>query len=128
MFIGLSLIFFERRKQTHFYAFDFILFLTAGFFGLLFVCFWLFTTHYSLPENMNMLWLIPTHAIVAFFLVLKDKPKWLKYYFLLTYILMMILLIGWKWNPQPLNTAFAPLIILLAARSFTIFNFERNRK
>ena len=76
---------------------------------------------------MNILWLIPTHAIAAWFLLRKKKPQWMKYYFLLTYILMIVLLISWKWNPQPLNIAFAPLIILLAARAFTIFNFERSR-
>jgi hypothetical protein len=128
MILGLLLMFFERRRQTHFYVFDSVLFLIAGFFGLLFIAFWAFTTHYSLPENLNMLWLIPSHFIVAFFLMRRNKPSWLKYYFLATYVLMLILLVGWKWNPQPLNPAFAPLIILLAARSFTIFNFERNKK
>ena len=125
MLIGFFVIFMERRRQTHYYKFDFFVFLTAGLFGLFFICLWAFTTHYSLPKNMNMLWLMPTHLVVAFLLLKKQKPGWLKFYFLATYILMMILMLGWKYNPQPINIAFAPLMILLAARSITIFTDQQ---
>jgi len=119
-------IFMERRRKTHYYKFDFFVFMIAGLFGIFFICLWAFTTHYSLPENMNMLWLIPTHFVVAFFLLKKQKPTWLKYYFLVTYLLMMVLLVLWKYNPQPTNIAFAPLMILLAARSITIFTDQQS--
>ena len=125
MLIGFFVIFMERRRQTHYYKFDFFVFLTAGLFGLFFICLWAFTTHYSLPKNMNMLWLMPTHLVVAFLLLKKQKPGWLKFYFLATYIFMMILMLGWKYNPQPINIAFAPLMILLAARSITIFTDQQ---
>lgn len=120
MLVGLALIFWERRTKKHYYIFDFVLFLIAGFWGLTFLLTWAFTTHYSLPKNLNMLWLIPTHFFVAFFLLKKKKPYWLNYYFIGTYVLMIILLAVWKVNPQPYNIAFAPLIILLGARAFTI--------
>ena len=125
MLIGFFVIFMERRRQTHYYKFDFFVFLTAGLFGLFFICLWAFTTHYSLPKNMNMLWLMPTHLIVAFLLLKENKPGWVKYYFLATYLLMMVLMLGWKYNPQPINIAFAPLMILLAARSITIFTDQQ---
>ena len=72
-----------------------------------------------------MLWLMPTHFIAAFLMLKKEKPSWFKYYFLFTYLLMMVLLLGWKFNPQPANIAFAPLIILLAARAITIFTYQQ---
>ena len=72
-----------------------------------------------------MLWLMPTHLIVAFLLLKENKPGWVKYYFLATYLLMMVLMLGWKYNPQPINIAFAPLMILLAARSITIFTDQQ---
>ncbi len=125
LFLGFFIIYMERRRNTYYYKFDFYLFLFAGLFGIFFICLWAFTTHYSLPENMNMFWLIPTHFVAAWFLLKKEKPGWLKYYFLATYILMMVLLLGWKYNPQPYNSAFAPLIILLAARSITIFTHQQ---
>jgi hypothetical protein len=122
MVAGFGLLLLERKKSTHYYKFDFILFFVTGLLGLLFLCLWAFTTHYSVPKNLNMLWLIPSHTIVSFLLLKKEKPKWLGIYFLCTYILMMLLLIAWKWNPQHYNIAFAPIIILMAARSFTIFS------
>jgi len=125
MLLGFFVFFMERRRGIHYYKFDFFVFLFAGLFGIFFICLWAFTTHYSLPKNMNMLWLIPTHFIAAFLLLKKDKPAWLKYYFLFTYLLMMVLLLGWKYNPQPANIAFAPLIILFAARSITIFTHQQ---
>ncbi|HWB63030.1 MAG TPA: DUF4105 domain-containing protein, partial [Chitinophagales bacterium] len=121
MIIGLLLVFVERRIKRHIYLFDFVYFFITGALGLLFLSLWLFTTHYSVPKNMNMLWLLPSHFIIAFLLLKKQKPVWLRYYFLATYFLMIILLATWKWNPQPLNYAFAPLIVLLATRSLTIF-------
>ncbi len=125
MLAGFFAIFMERRRQTHYYKFDFFVFLTAGMFGIFFICLWAFTTHYSLPKNMNMLWLAPTHFVVSFLVVKKQKPGWIKYYFLVNYILLMVLLLGWKYNPQPINIAFAPLFILLAARSITIFTHQQ---
>ena len=125
MLIGFFVLFMERRRNTHYYKFDFYVFLIAGLFGIFFICLWVFTTHYSVPKNLNMLWLIPTHFIVAWLLLKKHKPTWLKYYFLATYILMMVLLFLWKYNPQPYNIAFAPLIVLLAARSITIFTHQQ---
>jgi hypothetical protein len=127
MLIGLALIFMEQKRKTHYYAFDFVYFLIMGLFGILFVFNWAFTTHYSLPWNLNLLWMMPTHAVVAFLLLKKKKSNWLQYYFMFTYILMVILLLGWNWNPQPYNKAFAPLIILLAARSFTIWRDIRTK-
>ncbi len=110
----------ERRTNKHFYGADFVLFLVTGLFGTLFLSLWLFTVHYSVPQNLNMLWLLPTHTIVAFLLLKKKKPNWLKYYFSATYILMILIFACWKWLPQPLSPAVAPLIFLLAFRSATI--------
>lgn len=117
VFIAFVVWFVERKSKTHFYIFDFILFLVFGLFGVLWLCLWLFTAHYSVPQNLNMLWMIPTHAIVVFFLLKKNKPVWLKYYFTATYILMILLFIAWQWIPQHYNVAVMPLIFLLSFRS-----------
>jgi hypothetical protein len=119
----------ERKTKKHYYAADFILFLVTGLFGTLFLSLWLFTVHYSVPQNLNMLWLIPTHTVIAFLLLRKRKPQWLKYYFALTYILMVLIFVAWKWLPQPLNPAVAPIIFLLAFRSATIvIDIHKNRQ
>ena len=123
LLLGLIVTLTEWKTKRHFFGFDFTLFLVAGLFGLLFVSMWAFTTHYSVPKNLNMLWMIPTHFFAAFLLFKKQKPLWLQYYFLATFILMVLLLLGWRWSPQPFNLAFAPFMILLGLRSLSIYLF-----
>ena len=120
---GMALTFYEFKRKKHFFAFDFVLFLTVGLLGTLFVSLWAFTSHYSVPKNLNVLWLLPTHVIAAFFLLRKQKADWLKYYFAFTYLLMMVILLAWHWMPQPFNIACMPLVFLLCLRSSSIAVF-----
>lgn len=117
VFIGFVVWFFERRNKTHYFSFDVLLFSVTGLLGTLFLSLWMFTAHYSVPQNFNLLWLLPTHLVVAFILLKKQKPQFLKYYFAFTYFLMIAVFISWKWLPQPLNIAAMPLVFLLSFRS-----------
>jgi len=110
----------ERRKRTHFYTFDFVLFFFTGLLGAFFLSLWLFTSHYSVPWNLNLLWLIPSHIFIAFLLLKKKKPLWLQFYFTGTFVLMAFLFIGWQWLPQHYNLAVMPLLLLLFFRSALI--------
>lgn len=118
--VGFIVTFIERKKNTHFYSFDFILFFAAGLLGTLFLSLWIFSSHYSVPKNLNLFWLLPSHLLAAFFLLRKKKKVWLKYYFAVTYIVLMGVLIGWHWLPQPFNIAVMPLVFLLTLRSSSI--------
>lgn len=120
VFTGFIIWFIERKKKIHFYKFDFIVYFITGLLGILFLSLWLFSSHYSVPKNMNLLWLVPSHLIISFFLLKNNKPIWLKFYFAATYVLMMIVLLSWHWLPQPLNIASMPIVFLLAARSASI--------
>lgn len=121
LLLGIAVNVWERFKKLHWWSFDFVLFFFSGVLGTFFLCMWLFTNHYSVPENLNMLWLLPTHLPVSLLLFRASKPTWLQYYFVATFILMLLLIAGWKWNPQPYNLATLPLILLLANRSLKIF-------
>ena len=120
--IGVLITIINLRHPYRFRWFDFILFFSTGLMGLLFLSLWIFSSHYSVPKNMNMFWLIPTHVLVPFFLIRKNIPYLLRYYFLITAVVQMLLLILWKWNPQPFNIAFIPVIVLMAVRSFALFH------
>jgi hypothetical protein len=48
---------------------------------------------------------------------LRKKPSWLKYYFLITGMLSTILLIGFAWWPQQMNSALVLLLIIIVFRS-----------
>lgn len=101
--------------------FDFILFFSTGIFGLLFLSLWIFSSHYSVPKNMNLFWLIPFHVLISFFFIRLQPPRWLRYYLLATFLLQLLLLLLWNWNPQPFNPAFMPVIFLMALRSISIY-------
>lgn len=116
LFIGI----FEKWRHVHFYYLDFVLFFITGLLGIFFLSLWLFTSHNSVRENLNLLWLIPSHAIVIFVLICKKKPGWLKFYFIETCILMVMLLISWNWLPQKYNIAVMPLLALISFRSAVI--------
>ena len=96
-------------------------FFIAGLFGVFLLSFGRLQpiTHY--PKTSIRFGLSPRILLYAGSCLKNKSPYGLNYYFLATYVLMMVLLLGWKHNPQPANIAFAPLIILLAARSITIF-------
>lgn len=120
LMLALILGIIERLRNLHFWWFDFLVFFIFGLQGSIFLFLGLFSEHYSVPKNLNCLWLIPTHLIVAFFLFKKQKPKWMLYYFGATMILMVLLLITWPFNPQPYHLAVLPLILLAANRAMRI--------
>lgn len=119
--LGMVVNVWERLKNVHVWSADVSLFFTAGLLGTFFLCMWLFTSHYSVPKNLNMLWLLPTHLVAAVLMVRNNRPHWLQYYFAATFALMLLLVAGWAWNPQPYSLAALPLILLLANRALKIF-------
>lgn len=127
-FAALLMAFIERFRKTHNFHFDFALFMIAGLLGLLFLSLGIFTSHYSTPKNLNMLWLLPTHVIVAVFLLKANKPVWLKYYFGTVALLMLLLLLAWGYLPQPYNPAVKWLIMALGFRAFSIAMYLQKGK
>lgn len=95
---------------------DFTLFFILGLLGILLVVMWTATNHQLCRNNLNLLWAIPFHSIAAFSII--GKKQWAKRYWLLTSIFCAALLLFWAFLPQHLNTAFIPVVILLAWRSW----------
>ena len=95
--------------------FDIAYFLILGLSGCFMLFMWFGTDHELCRDNFNILWALPTHAIMAFF-ILKKKP-FVKKYFLFTGILSFLVLLSLPILPQELNTAFIPLILLSGIRS-----------
>jgi len=97
-------------------VFDFILFFLSGALGVFLLFMWFGTDHPECKDNFNIAWALPFHFIIVFFQF--RKWSWLKYYFLINSILLMLLLIVWKWLPQEMNNGLIPLVSLLLVRSF----------
>lgn len=97
-------------------ALDRLFFLFTGLLGLLMLTLWIARVDNVCRNNYNLLWALPTHLVIAF-VVTKEK-LWVKYYFLFTVILNMLLLLAWNWLPQEMNNSILLAITILIFRSF----------
>ncbi|HEX3767323.1 MAG TPA: hypothetical protein VHT72_03065, partial [Puia sp.] len=51
----------------------------------------------------------------------RKRATWVKYYFLVTAILASVLLIGFPWWPQRIDTAVLPILAIIIFRSYLLF-------
>lgn len=98
--------------------FDVTIFFILGILGILLVFMWLGTDHYVTKYNLNLLWALPTHCIVAFILLKRKLPRWTLWYFAANTLLCLILLIFWRSMPQQLNNALIPIVCIVGFRSY----------
>ncbi|OAV69081.1 hypothetical protein Barb4_01861 [Bacteroidales bacterium Barb4] len=109
----------EWRSRTYCLPLDLFLFTLAGLTGLVlfFLCF--LSEHPSVCPNWSVLWLHPLHLVAAAFLCTAKSrnSRHSRYYHALNFTLLILLLIGWHFIPQHLNTAFFPLTAVLCLRS-----------
>ena len=113
---GVILLFLRSpRAQGVANVFDIGYFLILGLLGCFMLFMWFGTDHELCRDNFNLLWALPTHVVMSFF-ILKKRP-FVKKYFGITAILSALLLISLPILPQEMNTAFLPLILLSAIRS-----------
>lgn len=97
-------------------AFDYLFFFLLGVLGVLILFMWFGTDHVVCRNNLNLLWALPTHLIILF--VMGRKKKWVKKYFQVVLVLSALLGILWWFLPQEFNTATAPVIAIIIARSY----------
>lgn len=113
--------FFQWQQKKFTYKLDVVLFGVIGLLGVILLFLTTGTDHKAFAKNLNLLWAIPLHLPVAFLLLPKKRPAFVKFYFLATAVLMAILLVSWQWLPQQYHPAFLPLILLLALRAGFIY-------
>ncbi|MDR1673783.1 MAG: DUF4105 domain-containing protein [Bacteroidales bacterium] len=118
MLLVLALAFRFIRKSAK--LFDFLLFFTVGLTGLLVTFLWFFTDHTNTHGNLNIIWALPTHSVMAFLLILRKQNNFTRKYFLATAVIAVLLLLAWAFLPQHLNTALIPVTIAIAVRAYSI--------
>ena len=117
LILALATLFLYVRKGAR--IFDFTLFFVVGLTGLLVTFLWFFTKHGFTQNNLNIIWALPTHAVMAFFLLTnKRNNSFARKYFLTTAIIAMLLIIAWVFLPQRLNPALIPLVLAIALRAY----------
>jgi hypothetical protein len=120
---ALAIVFLYVRKGSK--TFDFALFFVVGLVGLLVTFLWFFTDHTNTQNNLNIIWALPTHIVMAFFLLCKRRSNFTRYYFLATAIIAMLLVVSWVFLPQRLNPSLIPLILAVALRAFRTYRLPQ---
>lgn len=98
--------------------FDFLLFFILGMAGLLLLFMWFGTDHIVCRNNYNLLWALPTHVVMAFFV--DKKAGWVNCYFTIAFWLTVLLAVAWLFLPQQMNTSLLPIILLIIYRSWSV--------
>jgi hypothetical protein len=90
--------------------------LLLGLIGVVIITLWAIRIDTVCRDNFNAGWALPTHLPVAFVVYL--KRKWLQQYFKVVFVLTLLFGICWWFIPQQINTAVAPLLGIIAIRSY----------
>ena len=98
---------------------DTALFFITGLLGILLIFMWVATDHTMTKNNYNLLWALPTHTGIAFFI--HSTKTFVKKYFLITSVLLVLLLLSWFFLPQQMNNALIPFVMLLLFRSVSAY-------
>jgi hypothetical protein len=127
LLVVIALISLSKNKfaQKFMQGFDGLLFFLAGLLGIILIFMWFGTDHSMTKNNFNLLWAWPTHILVAFFV--NSKKDWVKKYFAVTAVVMVLVLLAWFFLKQHLNVSLIPFVLLLIYRSATKVFFESNQ-
>lgn len=89
----LASIFKNNQWKLPFLIFDFLLFTLLGLLGVLLLFMWFATDHAMCRDNYNLLWTLPTHLPVSFFLF--GKKQWVSVYFRFIFFYSIALIVAW---------------------------------
>jgi len=105
---------YKRKRRAR--GLDFALMLLTGLCGALVIFLWFFTSHKITPNNLNILWAFLPNLVVAFYLLKKEPPNWVRVYVRFLFILLILMLFVWVLRIQVFGTAMIPFMLLLAVR------------
>lgn len=95
---------------------DFLLMLLTGLSGVMIVFLWFFTSHAITPNNLNIFWGFLPNLVVAFYLLKKEPPAWVRVYMRFLVILLLLMLCIWLLKIQVFATAMIPFMLMLGIR------------
>lgn len=95
--------------------FDITFFSLAGLIGVFILLLWFATSHPETKWNFNILWATPSWFYGAYLLIRK-RPS--SSFFKVHGIIMFSIVVFWMFIPQDFHSAFIPIILTLAVRSW----------
>ncbi|WP_117880669.1 lipoprotein N-acyltransferase Lnb domain-containing protein [Aureibaculum luteum] len=118
----------DYKKQRRSKVLDFILFFTTGLIGIVVLLLWFATDHSATKDNYNFLWAFLPNLFVAFILLKKEVPSWVKKYVFLLLLLLALTVVLWILQFQIFAIAIIPLLILLAVRYIFIYHVVQKQQ
>ncbi|MEM8506373.1 MAG: DUF4105 domain-containing protein [Bacteroidota bacterium] len=113
----LVITFLDKKHGTRHKWLDFTLFLVSGLAGTSILLLWLATDHVVTQGNFNFLWLLPSNAVVAFFLFgNSDNIPWLGRYLWIVLGGLGSILVLWIFKIQVLSPLNILLMLILVVR------------
>lgn len=107
----------EWRKKRYFLPVDCLLFAVAGAGGVILFFLSFISVHPCTWPNWSLVWLQPLHLAAVILFCVKKLKKAAYYYHFINFAALMLMLSGWYFIPQHLNSAFIPLVASIGVRS-----------
>ncbi len=127
--LGLALTLWQWRGTGRQFWVDALFFTVIGLLGWVLFLLWVATDHQATIKNWQLVWAWPAHFPVALWLLKKNKPHWLRIYYLVYLGIIILVLLSWEWIPQELDYELIPLVLLLALRSaFLVYRLRLSAK
>jgi hypothetical protein len=79
LLLSLVLTIIDFKTKIRFRLFDAMLFFSVGILGLIMFNLWFFTQHWTTAINLNILWAMPTHLLLAILVWKKTNTTWLRW-------------------------------------------------
>lgn len=95
---------------------DFGIMFVTGLFGVFLLFLWFATYHKTTVNNLNILWAFAPNLMVAFYMIKREPPKWVRVYVRFLFILLITMAFVWLLQLQVYNTAMIPIMLVLAVR------------
>ncbi|MFT6969496.1 MAG: hypothetical protein ACJAXX_000053 [Roseivirga sp.] len=95
---------------------DFTILFVTGLAGFVVLLLWFATDHTATAKNMNVLWAFAPNLSVAFFIVKKNVPAWVRVYIRLLFIMLLAMAFIWVFQIQVYSIVMLPIMLLLAVR------------
>lgn len=117
--VVLSLTLLERKRKARFTGLDVLVFASAGIAGMI-LCFTTFVSVMpSTKWNLNLVWALPTHLLLAVgWMFPKLRPK-LRWYNLAVTVLLALFLVSFWFLPQSFHWLVVPICLILLLRTGT---------
>ncbi|WP_304234921.1 DUF4105 domain-containing protein [Jiulongibacter sediminis] len=122
LFLAFVFISYRESQNGKWYLWlDKVLFTLTGLCGFIFLLLWFFTDHGVTEYNWNVFWALPILFPLTLFVKKKVKQPLVKKVFLVQMVMVIALLLLFKFLPQTFNVAILPIAGIVLMRSYLVW-------